>query len=136
MLTHQISTQSPPPSLTTDNVDALPNGPYPIQDYLSHGNPSEAFHASHGSGKKSVERRHDMETRLMDMLARFNNNFLPHTMLLVKHLLNAEVVTRRLGSENVVVVAVVAVAISRGTGTPPTLSIPTSSFSFDLFFVR
>ncbi len=74
-------------------------------------------------------------------------------MLLVKHLLNAEVVTRRLGSENVVVVAVVAVAISRGTGTPPTLnnlqlpclreahapltlSIPTSSFSFDLFFVR
>lgn len=57
-------------------------------------------------------------------------------MLLVEHLLNAEVVTRRLGSENVVVVAVVAVAISRGTGTPPTLSIPTSSFSFDLFFVR
>ena len=67
------SSQSPPSSLTKDKVDALPNGPYPIQDYLDHNNPSEAFYAGHGDDKKPLERCEVMESRLTNMLACFNN---------------------------------------------------------------
>lgn len=47
----------------TENLDRLPDGPYPIHDYLDDTNPSEAFHAGSGIQVDVAERRKDIGTR-------------------------------------------------------------------------
>ena len=74
LLTHKPSTQSPPPSLTKENLGRQPDGPYPIHDYLNDHDPSEAFHAGSGIQVDVAERRKDMGARLDSMLACFQDN--------------------------------------------------------------